>query len=127
MPRKLERNWELKGATALVTLFALIIALGENQSVFSLVILAWSTLASAFGPLLILYALGRTITERYAILIMIIGVSTALYWRYLDWHLDVYEGAPAILLALIIGWLLSEKRAPQTIEGQQPVDEQATA
>ncbi len=120
LPRQLERNWELKGATALVTLFALIIALGENQSVFSLVILAWSTLASAFGPLLILYALGRTITERYAILIMIIGVATALYWRYLDWHLDVYEGMPAILLALIVGWLLSEKRAVPAIDDTAP-------
>ena len=111
LPRRLENPWQMKGATALVTALALAIALGEPRSVFSLVILAWSTLASAFAPLLTMYALGRRISEGGAILAMVLGAATALIWRYLDWHGDVYEGLPGILAGLLVIALLSRPRA----------------
>src|SRR5690606_11771889 len=82
-PRRLEHPLAMKAATALVTLCALAFALAENRSVFSLVILAWSTLASAFAPLLILYAMKRRVGETAAILSMTAGVSVAFFWRAL--------------------------------------------
>ena len=107
LPKRFEASWEMKLATALVTALALGIALSENQSVFSLVILAWSTLASAFAPLLTIYALGRRISERAAIASMIVGVAVALIWRQLEWHTDVYEGMAGILSGLIVAYITS--------------------
>ena len=107
-PERLEHPYLLKGATAAVTLGALGIALAGSQSVFTLVILAWSTLAVAFAPLLTLYALGRRVSEMVAIGLMVGGVAIALFWRYvLEWHGGIYEGLPGIVIPLVAGWLLS--------------------
>ena len=118
LPRRLETPLQIKAATTFVTALALVIALSKNQSVFSLVILAWSTLASAFAPLLTLYALGRRITEGGAIAAMAAGVVTALAWRYLGWHANLYEGMPGILAGLCVAWALSYRR-PAAVAARQ--------
>lgn len=108
-PKKLESPLLLKLATAATTIIALGLALSDSRSVFSLVILAWSTLASAFAPLLILYALNRKVGEYVAILLMLVGVCLALVWRFgLGWHLAIYEGLPGILVPTLLGWFLSQ-------------------
>lgn len=109
MPERQETPWRLKAATAFVTVLALVIAVSESRSVFSLVILAWSTLASAFAPLLGIYAFGRKISEAPAIIAMIVGVSVALYWRHIGWHTDIYEGLPGILSGFVVAWLFSKR------------------
>ncbi len=121
-PQRLEKPWLLKGATALTTIIALGLALSGSQSVFSLVILAWSTLAVAFAPLLTLYSLNRKVTEPIAIGLMVLGVSISLYWRYgLGWHNNVYEGLPGIVIPLVIGWALSTKVETKATEHQTSV------
>jgi SSS family solute:Na+ symporter/sodium/proline symporter len=111
MPERQEKTWKLKMATALVTVLALLIAITETRSVFSLVILAWSTLASAFAPLLIIYAMRRHIPEAGAIAALVIGISVALLWRYFGLHNDVYEGMPGILSGLAVAWVFSKSRS----------------
>jgi SSS family solute:Na+ symporter/sodium/proline symporter len=124
-PQRLEKPWLLKTATALTTLVALGLSLSESRSVFSLVILAWSTLASAFAPLLALYALGRRVTEPVAIGLMIIGVGVALVWRFgLGWHGDIYEGLPGILIPFALGWVLSQ-RVNQVAATKKPLTDAA--
>ncbi len=114
-PKRLESSVALKAATAGSTLLALLLALSGNQSVFSIVILAWSTLACAFAPLLILFALKRRISETNAIIMMAIGVGVALIWRYgLGWHGDIYEGLPGILSGVAFGWIVSKASAPKS-------------
>lgn len=108
MPERQEQRWKLKIATALVTVLALALAVSENHSVFSLVILAWSTLASAFAPLLVIYVFGRRISEAGAIAAMVIGVGVALGWRAIGWHGDIYEGMPGILAGLAVALTLSQ-------------------
>jgi sodium/proline symporter len=105
LPKGLETTLQIKVATILVAAFALAIALSGNQSVFSLVILAWSVLASAFAPLLIMYAIGKRVSEGQAIVMMLTGVSVALLWRYLGWHNSIYEGMPGILAGLLMFYL----------------------
>ncbi len=118
VPQRLETSFLLKAATAVSIFIALLLALSESRSVFSLVILAWSTLAAAFAPLLALYALRRRVTEHVAIAMMVVGVSTALFWRFgLGWHDQIYEGLPGIAIPLLFGWLVSTPagaRAPAT-------------
>ena len=102
LPHKVENTRLLKIGTASITLFALLWALLNTQSVFALVIMAWSGLASAFAPLLIVLALGGKPGTRISIIAIFSGLGVALIWRYLGWHSAVYEGMPGILAGLVI-------------------------
>ncbi|MCW8831532.1 MAG: sodium/proline symporter [Gammaproteobacteria bacterium] len=102
LPHKVENTFLLKATTLLITLAALSWALVNSQSVFSLVILAWSGLASAFAPLLIVLSLGGKPDQKLSMLAVISGLSAAMIWRYLGWHSAVYEGMAGIITGLII-------------------------
>ncbi len=93
--------------TLAVTLFALSISLFASASVFTLVILAWSALASTIGPLVIIHALGKRPPEWLALLMMAIGLTTILLWRQAGLNAQVYEAMPGILLPLFTYWLWS--------------------
>lgn len=110
LPQRLEKPLELKFVTAAVTTLALGIALVDNTSVFQLVIMSWSTLASAFAPLLTIYCFRRRLSEASAIGVMALGVSVAIAWRMLGWHEMVYEGLPGIVSGVIAAALLSTQR-----------------
>jgi len=111
---RIQKAWVMKLVTAAVTLMALMFALSGSRSVFSLVILAWSTLACAFGPLMIVQALGRRLNQPMAIALMLGGVAIAFLWRMQGWHEQVYEGLPGILIPTLIGLALSHKAAQRT-------------
>jgi len=92
-----------KMATVCVTALALAIALGRNESVFQLVLIAWSALASAFGPLAIVYSLNQKPSERLAIAMMLFGLGVVLLWRQLGWDQTVvYEIMPGMLSGLLV-------------------------
>ena len=88
--------------SALITLAALAWALLNKQSVFNLVIMAWSGLASAFAPLLIYLCLGAQPSRQGSVIAIFGGLGTALLWRFLGWHATIYEGMPGILIGLLI-------------------------
>ncbi len=102
MPHKIESTLLLKIATGLITLLALLWALLNQQSVFNLVLLAWSGLASAFAPLLIIRCLDLRPTHVVSMVAMFVGLAVAFIWRFLGWHHVVYEGMPGILAGLTI-------------------------
>ncbi|MFC6633017.1 sodium/proline symporter [Microbulbifer taiwanensis] len=112
LPQRIEKTWMLKVATLLITAVAVIWALVNKQSVFSLVVLSWSSLASAFAPLLIVLALGGRPTQKVCIAMSLIGLGTALLWRWLGWHGHIYEGMPGIIAGLAVfgvaRWLVRE-------------------
>ncbi len=91
-----------KLTTVFVTAVALTIALSGNESVFSLVLIAWSALASAFAPLLIVLAFKQKVTEGLAIAMVLGGIGTMLAWRYFDLNDITYEIAPGILAGILI-------------------------
>ena len=101
-PRPIHSTLAAKAATFAVTALALGIAVAETQSVFALVILAWSTLASAFVPLLIVYVRGHRPAEAHALLMMLVGVAMALAWRAIGLHEQIYEGFPGIVVGLLV-------------------------
>lgn len=105
LPHKIERTWLLKLTTVLITAMALLLALSNNQSVFSMVIMAWSGLASAFAPLLMFLCLGKKPTQVASIVAVLVGISVALVWRMLGLHEMVYEGLPGIVAGLFILFL----------------------
>ncbi|TNF05462.1 MAG: sodium/proline symporter [Gammaproteobacteria bacterium] len=102
LPHKVEKTSLMKAVTILVTLGALLWALGNSQSVFSLVVMAWSGLASAFAPLLLFLCLGKRPKPYLSLLAITGGLGCAMLWRWLGWHQAVYEGMAGILAGLLI-------------------------
>ncbi|MBH00011.1 MAG: sodium:proline symporter [Solibacterales bacterium] len=102
LPRRVERPLLIKLTTIAITCCALGLALVNNQSVFSLVLMAWSALASAFAPLLIALCIGWKPGENLSIAAVITGLSVSLFWRWMGWHGVVYEGFPGIVAGLVL-------------------------
>ena len=90
-----------KLATVFVTLVALSIALLGSESVFALVLVAWSVLSCAFAPLMTIYALGKQPSEQTAIAMMLTGVATVFIWRHLGFNEHFYEVAPGIIAGFV--------------------------
>lgn len=102
LPHGVENTRLIKAGTAVITLAALSWALLNTQSVFSLVVMAWSGLASAFAPLLIVLTFGGKPGTKISLAAIFTGLSVALLWRYAGWHNAVYEGMPGILAGLAV-------------------------
>lgn len=102
LPHRIEHPLLIKLTTIAITGCALGLALANNQSVFSLVIMAWSGLASAFAPLLIALCIGWRSSENLSIVSVIIGFSVALLWRWIGWHGVVYEGLPGMVAGFVV-------------------------
>lgn len=111
LPHKVEKTFLIKSVTLATTIIALGWALLNQQSVFSLVILAWSGLASAFAPLLIMLSLGRKPSQASSITAALLGLGVALTWRYFGLHSAVYEGLPGIVTGLIALALLPQAKS----------------
>ncbi|WOX04580.1 sodium/proline symporter [Microbulbifer pacificus] len=102
LPQRTENTRMLKLATLGITSAAVGWALLNKQSVFSLVVMSWSALASAFAPLLMVLAAGGKPSQRLAVVMSVLGLVTALVWRWVGWHAHVYEGMPGILMGLLV-------------------------
>lgn len=107
LPQRIEKTALIKLATLLVIAMALAWALVNQQSVFNLVIMAWSGMASSFAPLLLLLVLGKRPSSIQSLFIVIAGLLIALAWRYVGWHSWMYEGMPGICGALLLYSLLN--------------------
>lgn len=95
----------IKGGTVLVVAVSLGLAMLNNQSVFSLVILAWSALGSAFAPLLIARCLNWNSSQSWAIAGVLVGLATVIVWRYFGLQSYVFEGMPGVILGLVFLYL----------------------
>lgn len=116
LPFQIERPLLIKLSTVLITACALMLALSSNQSVFNLVILAWSGLASAFAPLLLALCFGMRPSQGLSIVAVAAGLLTALVWRYMGWHGAVYEGLPGIVVGfLVLCWSFSGNDAGKVV------------
>lgn len=93
--------WVTKLITVIITLLALFIALFGHESVFILVLIAWSALASSFAPLLVVYVFGAKPDQLTAVLMMLFGLGTMLLWHVLGYSDDVYEIMPGMLAGFI--------------------------
>ncbi len=97
LPHRIEKTRLIKVTTVVTTGCALGLALMNNESVFSLVVMAWSGLASAFAPLLIAFCLGWQPGQLKSLAAIFLGLAVALGWRIAGLQDAVYEGFPGIL------------------------------
>jgi sodium/proline symporter len=92
-----------KLGTIIVTLLTLGIALSGNESVFTLVVLSWSVLASSLGPLMILHSRRALVSAPVAIAMILTGFLTVLIWRYfLRLSDSIYEVMPGMAGGFLI-------------------------
>jgi SSS family transporter len=119
LPNTIENTKLLKLGTGLITVGALLWALFNKQSVFSLVIMAWSGLASAFAPLLLYKCFGGRPGRVASIVAVIVGLSVAMAWRMVGWQNALYEGMPGILAGLAV--LILARWFPTSGKGTEPV------
>lgn len=99
-----------KLATAIVTIIALLIALYGPNSVFSLVLISWSILGAAFGPLLFVYAIGKKVSEMTGILMIVSATFATILWRELGLSDMMYEVAPGMMTGLLTYIILSNTK-----------------
>ena len=102
MPRWSSSYRAGKLATLGVAGLALFIALTASSGVFSLVLLAWSVLGAALGPVLLLRLAGRRLPAGLTLAMMAVGIATVVLWPYPDSIFKVMPGliAPLILYAV---------------------------
>ncbi len=108
--RRIERPMLIKLSTVVITGMALSLALVNSQSVFALVIMSWSGLASAFAPLLIALCLGRRPGQGLSLFALGSGLAVALMWRVAGWEQYIYEGLPGMVLGLAMLLLSTDRR-----------------
>lgn len=102
LPHNIENTHLLKASTVLISMLALSGAFLNSQSVFSLVIMAWAGLASAFAPLVIFLCFGKRPSQKISLIAVCLGLAVALIWRYLGLNSVVYEGMIGIITGLIV-------------------------
>jgi sodium/proline symporter len=87
-------------STVIIGLIGIIIALNPLDSVFWLAVFAWAGLATCFGPPIILSLFWKKVTKAGAITGMIVGPLVTIVWYF--WSpIDIYEGGPAFLSAIL--------------------------
>lgn len=79
--------------------FSFTLAIGNNETIWSLIRYAWGGLGSTFGPVLILSLYSKRITKTGALAGIIVGGVTAAVWKHL--------GLPLADWAIIPGFTLS--------------------
>lgn len=97
-----------KLTTAFVTIVALLVALYGGSNVFDLVVLSWSCLAAAFGPLLFIYSLGKKVSELIGILMIVNGIGATILWRVIGFSDAFYEVGPGIVAGLLTYYIGSK-------------------
>lgn len=91
-----------KLATLAVATLALLIALYAGQSVFSLVLGAWSALGAAFGPLLVVRLFRGAVPTWLALAMMATGLVTVYAWTAAGLSGAVFELLPGMLAPLLL-------------------------
>jgi sodium/proline symporter len=95
---------------------ALVIALWSQETVFALVLHAWSGLGAAFGPLLLLYSTGFRPTQGLAVAMMMAGAGGVFAWQAVPEAMqstlyEVVPGMAAGAAVLAAAWLVGGRRA----------------
>ena len=90
-----------KLATLSICAFIALLAIYANESVFSIVLLAWAVLAAAFAPIIILYALGQDLSEGAILSISSVSIGSCLLWSYNGLEAIFYSAGPGILTGLL--------------------------
>lgn len=93
----------------LVSLIAFIIAIGQIDTIYGLVLYAWSGLGAAFGPLLLLCLYMRKINKYGAWTGILAGGIISALWPLVEdkFPIDIPPLPPAFLVSFLSIWIVS--------------------
>ena len=96
-----------------ILILATILALVWRADIFSRVLFAWSAAGSAFGPILIMRLLGRSVSERSTLIAMLtgFGLTVVISW-FPDMPGDFAERILPFIAAISIAIIGSRGRTP---------------
>jgi len=98
--------WVARIAMLVVTLFAVLIAVSGNQSIFRVVSYAWAGFGASFGPLVLFSLFWKRTTLPAAIAGMLTGGVMVVVWKNLiskaGGVFAVYELLPAFILSALV-------------------------
>ncbi len=94
--KKSDNYWITKLVTLSITVVSMFIALYAGSNVFYLVLYAWGTLASGFGPILFLYCFSFKLNQKQLITMMVAGMTTSITWKFLGYSSIIFETAPGM-------------------------------
>jgi sodium/proline symporter len=101
-----EAMWVSRVVLVLITVFAIFVATGKNQVIFTIVDFAWAGFGAAFGPLMLFSLFWKRTTYAGAIAGMIAGGGMVFVWNFFISKLGgvwgIYELLPAFLFACIV-------------------------
>ena len=101
-----EVMWVTRGILVAITLFAMMVATGGNQVIFTIVDFAWAGLGATFGPLMLFSLFWKKTTYPAAVAGMITGGVTVILWNFfiskLGGIFSVYELLPAFVLSSLV-------------------------
>ena len=105
IPEWSQDHSKTKLTTVTMAILATSISLGalwtENNSVFSLVVLAVYGLGGIFIPLLIVRFSGYQPSSSHSIIMMVSALVAVIGWRYAGFNNDVFESVPGMGAAFI--------------------------
>ncbi|MBR8658663.1 sodium/proline symporter [Brevibacillus aydinogluensis] len=104
----------------LVSLIALALAYGKNDTILSLVGYAWAGFGASFGPVVLLSLYWKRMNKWGALAGMVAGAATVIIWTQFDvlknFLYEMVPGFAASLLAIVVVSLLTQKPSQQLQE-----------
>lgn len=101
-----ETMWVSRIVLVLITFFAIFVATGKNQVIFTIVDFAWAGFGAAFGPLMLFSLFWKRTTYAGAIAGMVAGGAMVFLWNFFISKLGgiwgIYELLPAFLFSCIV-------------------------
>ncbi|MEZ4327936.1 MAG: sodium/proline symporter [Polyangiales bacterium] len=105
-PKHRDSRRASKLATLAVCALALAVALNADESVFRLVLIAWSVLAATLGPVLVVRLFGGRVGDGRGLLMMTAGLATTSAWYLLGLSGQLYEVLPGVAAAALV-WVVA--------------------
>lgn len=106
-----------RAGVVFVSLIAFIIAIGQIDTIYGLVLYAWSGLGASFGPLLLLCLYMRKINKYGAWTGIVSGGLVAALWPLVEnkFVIDIPPLPPAFLISFLSIWIVSKLTTPKNV------------
>ncbi|MDR1100227.1 MAG: sodium/proline symporter, partial [Treponema sp.] len=103
--------WIARIAMLAVTVFGVILALSDNESIFRIVSYAWAGFGAAFGPLMLFSLFWKRTTLPAAVAGMVSGGAMVIIWKNaiakLGGVFAIYELLPAFIISCLVIFVVS--------------------
>jgi len=103
-----ELVWVGRLSVLIIAVIATMLATDRDSSVLSLVSYAWAGFGAAFGPIILLSLMWRSLSRNGALFGMIAGAVTVVVWKAQTGGLfDIYEILPGFIVCGVVAILVS--------------------